>query len=70
MWYDVFNDIFWITIGGLFFALLNTTVKYCYKSKCENFTLCFGLLKIKRDVHAEQEIDTNNDNSDEKKEEA
>jgi len=65
MWYDIFNDIFWITVGGLFFALLNTIVKYCYKSKCQAFTLCCGLLKIERNIEAEKEIDEHTEKKEE-----
>ena len=41
-----------ILLGG--FALL---VKYCFKSKCSDINICFGLLQIKRDVADETKIE-------------
>ena len=28
---------------------------YCFKSKCKSCSICFGLIKIERDVQAENE---------------
>ena len=54
-----FNDdgvtiiaIITLTIGA--FAMVT---KLCYKSKCSNINLCFGLINIKRQVEIETDID-------------
>jgi hypothetical protein len=53
----------WIPLGidGVFFLSLATilagsfglSVRYCLKSKCEHFGLCFGLITIDRRVDLE-----------------
>ena len=48
MWYDTFNDIFWISISTSFFALVGLTIKTALKSKCDETNLCWGLIKIHR----------------------
>ena len=41
-----------VTLGAGLVALL---VRYGFKSKCSNVSICFGLIKIERDI--EQEIE-------------
>ena len=53
MWYDTFNDIFWISISTSFFALVGLTIKTALKSKCDETNLCWGLIKIHRRVELE-----------------
>jgi len=50
-WYHTFNDIFWISIAGLFFAFLGTLLK----SKCTKFSCC-GIV-IERDTRAEERLE-------------
>lgn len=38
------------TLGS---GLLGLSVRYCFKSKCEDVSLCFGLIKIHRDTESE-----------------
>ena len=54
---DTYDSVFFLSLGGILGALLQTTIKYCYKSKCEQFSICWGLFKIKRDIQAEEHID-------------
>ena len=54
MWYDTFNDIFWISISTSFFALVGLTIKTALKSKCDETNLCWGLIKIHRRVELEE----------------
>ena len=54
MWYDTFNDIFWISISTSFFALVGLTIKTALKSKCDETNLCCGLIKIHRRVELEE----------------
>lgn len=46
---------FWIASGTMMFAFLGLIVKYSYKSKCKNFSIC--CLKIERDIESEKEED-------------
>jgi hypothetical protein len=48
-----FNSAFWITMTGLIIGFLGVIIKFCLKSKCKTCSLCFGLIKIERDVDAE-----------------
>jgi len=49
------NDTLVYGLGSLLVGLLALLIKYGFKSKCSNVSLCFGLIKIERDV--EQEIE-------------
>jgi len=48
-----FNGTFWITISGMIMTFLGTIMVYCLKSKCKNCNICYGLVKIERDIEAE-----------------
>jgi len=48
-----FGGTFWITISGMTLGFLATTGIYCLKAKCNQVSLCWGLIKVKRDVNAE-----------------
>jgi len=50
-----FNSVFWITIVGLILTFLGSLSIFCLKSKCKNCSICFGLIKIERDVQAEND---------------
>lgn len=53
MWYKEFNAVFWITLATLTTGSLGLVIKFCLKSKCEHFSVCFGMLKIDRRVDLE-----------------
>jgi hypothetical protein len=46
---------FWIASGTMLFAFFGLIVRYSYKSKCKNFSIC--CLKIERDIESEKEED-------------
>lgn len=54
-WYNTFNDVFFITISTLLLGSFAKMLQYCLKSKCEEFSLCNNLIKIKRRVDLEVE---------------
>jgi hypothetical protein len=58
IWYETFNDIFFITLTTIVIGFLGLAVKSCLKSKCESFTLCWGVIDIDRrvDLEVQQEI--------------
>jgi hypothetical protein len=45
-----FGGTFWITITGLILGAIGTGTIYCLKSKCEDCSICWGLIHIKRNV--------------------
>jgi hypothetical protein len=46
-------------LGTLFVGVLGVLIRYSFKSKCSDVSLCFGLLKIKRDTEAEVQAERN-----------
>ena len=38
------------TLGS---GILTISLRHCFKSKCEDLSLCFGLIKVHRDTEAE-----------------
>ena len=51
------NSVFWLSGATMLFAFLGVLAKYSYKSKCIQFSICFGLFKVTRDVAIEKEED-------------
>lgn len=57
------NDSLVYGIATLGVGLLALIVKYGFKSKCSDVSLCFGLIHIQRDIEqeiVEQKIENNN----------
>ena len=50
---DTYDAVFFISIGSMFIGFLGLLIKYCLKSKCEHFSLCYGLINIDRRVDLE-----------------
>ena len=42
-------------MAGIIVGFLRIIVKFCLKSKCKTCSICFGLVKIDRDIQAEIE---------------
>jgi len=51
------SESFYINIVSLFIGLIVLIIRYIYRSKCNEFNICFNLFSFKRDVKAELEID-------------
>ena len=49
-WMTVYDGVFFISIATIIVGFLGLSVKYCLKSKCERFSVCFGLFEIQRRV--------------------
>lgn len=49
-------DILILTLVGSLTSIILLTLKLCFKSKCSDINLCFGLMKIKREVQFETEL--------------
>jgi hypothetical protein len=48
-----FNGGFFLTISGIIITFLTFTLRMCLMSKCKTCSLCFGIIKIERDIEAE-----------------
>ena len=51
------DGVFWSGVAVLVISGYKFTVSYCLKSRCERFDCLWGLLKIKRDIKSEVEIE-------------
>lgn len=56
-WYDIFDDIFFLTFASMLFASAAVCIRYAYRSKCTNVRLCCGALEIQRDIVQEEKLD-------------
>jgi hypothetical protein len=52
-WYNEFGSVFWITISTIITGSIGIGIRYCLKSKCKNFSCCWGLVQIDRNVDLE-----------------
>jgi hypothetical protein len=55
--YNEFDSVFFISLATLLVGSFGLTVKYCLRSKCEDISICFGLLKVHRNVNLETELE-------------
>lgn len=51
------DAVFWVSIAGITVSLLKYMISYMLKSKCSDFSLCWGAIKIKRDIGIERDIE-------------
>ena len=48
-----FSEIFWSSVVTTASGILLACLAACYKSKCSNVSLCFGMINLKREVNIE-----------------
>ena len=73
-WIETYDGVFFISLATILVGAFGVSVKYCLKSKCEHFSMCFGLVDIDRRVDLEvqehiRELELGVKDEDEKKEE-
>ena len=58
IWTETYDAVFFISIGSMVFGFFGLIIKYCLKSKCEHFSLCYGLITVDRrvDLEVQEEI--------------
>ena len=52
-WIDTYDGVFFISLSTIIVSAFGVAVRYCLKSKCEHFSLCFGLINVDRRVDLE-----------------
>jgi hypothetical protein len=52
-WYEIFDDIFFVSIATLTFSFMGVVIKSMLASKCDRVNLCWGLVNIHREVALE-----------------
>lgn len=60
VWFQTFNDVFWLSVGSMSCTAVGICVKAALKSKCTVCQLCCGLVRIERNIDAEIQEETNN----------
>ena len=48
------NTYFVLSIVSILAALFVVSIKVCFASKCQEFSVCYGMFKVKRDVSIEE----------------
>jgi hypothetical protein len=56
-WIEEFNGIFFLSLATILAGSFGVAIRYCLKSKCEDFSLCYGLLRVERRVDLETQVD-------------
>jgi hypothetical protein len=54
-WIETFDGIFFITVITIITAFFGVVLRFCLRSKCGEINMCWGCLKINRNVELEQE---------------
>ena len=52
-WYNTFDGVFFITIATILTGSIGLALRFCLKSKCQNFNCCWGMLNIERNIEEE-----------------
>lgn len=71
-WTAVYDGVFFLSLATIVAGSFGLAVRYCLRSKCEHFTLCWGAVNIDRRVDLEasiemKEIDAKLEHTEEKK---
>jgi hypothetical protein len=56
-WIQEFNGVFFLSLATILAGAVGLSFRYCFKSKCENFSICCGLLSVDRRVDLETSLD-------------
>jgi hypothetical protein len=56
--FEDLNGVWLLTAGGMFFGFLGVLLRYGFKTKCDQIDICWGLIKIHRDIRTEAVIET------------
>jgi hypothetical protein len=51
------SDTFYLSLAGIIAGIISAMLVYINRSKCVNFSLCFGLLKCVRNIDSEIQIE-------------
>lgn len=50
------NDVLMLSLVASLTSIILLSLKLCFRSKCSDISVCFGLMKIKREVQLETEL--------------
>lgn len=55
--FEDLNGVWLLTAGGMLFGFLGVLLRYGFKTKCEQIDICWGFIKIQRDIRTEAIIE-------------
>lgn len=53
VWYGTFDAVFFITIATVVTGCIGVLARYCFRSRCDNLSLCCGFIQIHRNTEME-----------------
>jgi hypothetical protein len=56
-WTETYDGVFFLSLATILASSLAVAIRYCLKSKCEDFSICYGLLRVERRVDLETQVD-------------
>lgn len=54
-WFATFDGVFFLGVATTFFGVVTLIIKKCSESRCEDCSVCYGMIKIHRNVMLENE---------------
>ena len=57
------NDVLIISLATISSGIIVLALRLCFKSKCSDVNLCFGMFKIERNIEAENKMEETELNS-------
>lgn len=54
-WINEYDSVFFISLATLIIGAFGMSFKYCLRSRCENISICYGLLTVHRNVVLESQ---------------
>ena len=64
--WDNFNSVFFLSLATTILTFCGVAFSYCYKSKCKECSICFGIVRVQRDVEIEFKEDIEHEAKDNK----
>lgn len=56
-WTETYDGVFFLSLATILASSFAVAIRYCLKSKCEDFSICYGLLRVERRVDLETQVD-------------
>jgi len=56
-WIDTFDGVFFLSLATILAGSFGLSVRYCLRSKCEQFSVLWGLIQIDRRVDLETSLE-------------
>jgi hypothetical protein len=52
-----YSESFWLAVSAAAATACALAIRSCYRSKCEDLSVCYGAVNVHRDTAREEEID-------------